>query len=220
MNSPNIQRSLQIAISCCFLFGACFCELFQSPCKAQPFPALVDWTGEVGEPDSPGIIGWAFTTNEPILVTELGVYDHDDDGLLEDRQLTLWDNLGGVLANVTIPAGSVSALDDSYRYQPIDPQRLEPDVEYIFADDYREKIEIIRARSVAFQTDPAVNWFEGRINASGSAAIPQSPLPSDQPGLVVNFKFVRVPEPASSGLVVIAMTLSTWLRPRSFPTTR
>ncbi len=189
------------------LLYLCFCASSVSLCHAQTFPAILEWSGEVGFPESPGIIGWEFTTNEPIILTELGVYDDGDDGLLEDRNVTLWDSSGAILAEVSIPAGDSAVLEDGYRYQSVLPRVLPSNTGYLLADDYRDKIEQIRARAISFQTHGSVIWLGGRTNSSGSATIPLDPLPADQPGFSVSFRFTPIPEPACLGLFATALAL-------------
>lgn len=67
--------------------------------------------------------GWLFDVTSPgILVTALGIWDQDADGLNEAHSVGIWDrNTGALLVQGTVPIGTLGTLDDGpgisdYRY--------------------------------------------------------------------------------------------------------
>ncbi len=60
--------------------------------------------------------GFQFEPAEAITVTAIGHYDHADDGLVASHQVAIWNLDGTVVAQTTIPAGTVGALQGQYRF--------------------------------------------------------------------------------------------------------
>lgn len=78
----------------------------------------------------PYTIGFDFTVDASRTINALGIEDSLGDGLSEPRDAGLWDITTGtsvLLANLTIPAGSVGTLVQGYRYAILpDELTLEP----------------------------------------------------------------------------------------------
>ena len=66
-------------------------------------------------------MGIEFTVNTDVVVNALGAYDMNSDGLAAATPVTIWDNGGGVVAQVTVPAGTTPYLDNEMRYEAITP---------------------------------------------------------------------------------------------------
>ena len=47
--------------------------------------------------------GYAFTVSSPIMVTNLGFFDFDGDGLIQSHVVTIWTSTGTQLAQASIP---------------------------------------------------------------------------------------------------------------------
>src|SRR5437868_12689422 len=60
--------------------------------------------------------GWGFSLSNPILLTQLGLWDRFDNGLVESHVVTIWTSTGTELAQATIPAGTSATLTDDFRY--------------------------------------------------------------------------------------------------------
>jgi hypothetical protein len=71
-------------------------------------------------------LGYAFTVSSPIRVTDLGLYDLGNDGLVNPHAVAIWTSTGTQLVQTTIPAGTPGKLIDGYRYLPITPFILAP----------------------------------------------------------------------------------------------
>ena len=79
-------------------------------------------------------VGWAFTISSPVLVSQLGVWDLNNDGLNQSHGVDIWDsNTQTLLATATVPAGTSATLTDGFRYVPIVPVPLAPG-SYTIAD--------------------------------------------------------------------------------------
>jgi hypothetical protein len=68
--------------------------------------------------------GYAFTLSSPVTVTNLGLFDDGDDGLIESHAVTIWTSTGTQLVQTTIPAGTGGTLIDGFRYVSIAPFTL------------------------------------------------------------------------------------------------
>jgi hypothetical protein len=60
--------------------------------------------------------GWEFSLSNPILLTQLGLWDRFDNGLVESHVVTVWTSTGTEVAQATIPAGASATLTDGFRY--------------------------------------------------------------------------------------------------------
>jgi protein with PEP-CTERM/exosortase system signal len=68
--------------------------------------------------------GYAFTLSSPVLVTNLGLFDRDNDGLAASHVVSIWTSTGTQLVQTTIPAGTGATLIDGFRYVSIAPFTL------------------------------------------------------------------------------------------------
>jgi hypothetical protein len=84
-----------------------------------------------------GVVGGFFTSgSNATLVTHLGFYDQDGDGLATDHRVGLYDAIGTYppLAYVTVPTGASGYLLNGYRYVALDtPFVLAPNTRYVVA---------------------------------------------------------------------------------------
>lgn len=83
-------------------------------------------------------VGYDFTVgSEPLLVTELGIWDQGQDGLSNQHIVGLWDTSGDLLASLTIPAGTSSTLDGQFRYESLaSPVFLTANSDFIIGASY------------------------------------------------------------------------------------
>ena len=92
--------------------------LMFAPGVASAGPAFT-----VGNNPSAGLggatLGWQFTTNAPITVNALGMFDAGLDGLAESHEIGLWDSAQTLLASATIGSGASGTLINQFRYVSI-----------------------------------------------------------------------------------------------------
>lgn len=74
-----------------------------------------DVTGNYSS-DHNRVVGWEFTTNSAIIVTELGFYDANADGLVESHDVGLYTIGGTLLVSGTVLSGTAGTLDGMFRY--------------------------------------------------------------------------------------------------------
>jgi hypothetical protein len=65
--------------------------------------------------------GYAFTLSSPVLVTNLGLFDSDNNRLAASHAVTIWTSTGTQLVQATIPAGTGATLINGFRYVSIAP---------------------------------------------------------------------------------------------------
>jgi hypothetical protein len=69
-------------------------------------------------------VGLAFTLSSPVLVTDLGLWDLNNDGLNTSHVVTIWTSTGTQEAQGTIPSGIGATLTSGFRYVSIVPVLL------------------------------------------------------------------------------------------------
>jgi len=78
-------------------------------------------SGSGGFPNTDETLGWAFTLSSPVLVTNLGLWDSNNDGLSASHVVTIWTSTGTLEAQGTIPSGTGATLTNGFRYVSIAP---------------------------------------------------------------------------------------------------
>ena len=104
-------------------------------------------------------LGYAFTTSSPIKVTNLGVFDAFNNGLVASHAVTLWTSTGTQLVQATIPAGTGGTLIDGFRYVSIAPFSL-PAGTYTIGGTYDGSLD-------AAQTDTTITGASGLSYVDG-----------------------------------------------------
>jgi hypothetical protein len=97
-------------------------------------PMLVSKGSGASRADLAGTVGYAFTTGpNAIDVTALGFVDWERDGLQAEHQVGIWQvSDHGLVAAVTVPAGTAGTLNGDHRYKTLDmPVRLEANTTYV-----------------------------------------------------------------------------------------
>ena len=84
----------------------------------------LDFTGGTLTSNANHTFGWAFTLSGPVLVTDLGVWDHSGDGLVQFHPVTIWTDTGTVVTSAVVPGGTGATLVDDFRYVSIAPTLL------------------------------------------------------------------------------------------------
>jgi hypothetical protein len=143
---------------------------------------------------------WAGLTND-ILITQLGVFDAGGDGLVNAHEVGLWrqiDNLTGVLlTSVTVPAGTAAPLNGGYRWVPISPVAIPPDITtYVVAAQYSagDVDNLVTPYVDSFPSGLVIYPDMGRGALGSNLPYPAGggPTPYWQP----NLQFTLVPEPS------------------------
>jgi hypothetical protein len=112
---PVLRRSVAAV---CFLALGSFAEAV--PVPAISIDNLIGQT--LGNP--PFTLGWTFTVDDDIVVTQLGLFDSLQNGLAESHEIGIWDEVGTLVAAATIGSGVSGLLIDNFRYVEIVPVTL------------------------------------------------------------------------------------------------
>ena len=199
------SRSVGIAlivVACC------------SSALAGPLYELDTFGSGVGYP--PGItLGFTFSVNSAITVTDLGIFDWSLDGLLEAHQVGLWNSGGSLLASVTVPSGTAAVLDGDFRYVAISSLSLTSGETYTLGAQYpTSNLEIVRGSATLF-TPSVVNYLEDK--QAGGAGFIQPTLSTGATNGFFGPNLLFVPEPSALILGLIALmglSACTWRRRR------
>ena len=151
------------------------------------------------------MVGWAFTANADLTVTELGYFDFGGDGLGESHQVGIWQDGGALLGSVTVqPDGTLS---DGFRYASTSPISLISGQKYVvagFQSAQSDPFAIDGAASGGFSVAPGLGYDGSRISFNSGFSRPSgyyTAVGSDVFG--PNLKFAAavgspVPEPGTA----------------------
>jgi hypothetical protein len=137
-----------------------------------------------------GTLGWGFSVGNPITITQLGVWDENNDGLGQSYQVSVWTSAGALKAQTVVPAGTSATLADGFRYFSVSATPL-PVGDYVISVFYPSTFAD-RFSSNASSVNPV-----GEITYDDSRSWPGDVFP---PGDVLstpnsyfgpNFQFVR-----------------------------
>ena len=81
-------------------------------------------------------IGWSFIAEAPIIVTQLGAFDPDLDGFVDDHPVGLWTSSGELLVDAIVPSGTDALLEGFFRYVPVSPTELVVGNEYVIGASF------------------------------------------------------------------------------------
>ncbi len=149
-------------------------------------------------------VGWRFTVNQDIYVTDLGIWNKDTDGLTSNHDLGLWDSSGALLAAVNVGPGG--AIFGDWTYGSVGQILLTVGNEYtvgavytaVDSDNY-----ISGASSITTSAD--VNWVESAYPAAAEMGFAFPELDSTSRGRFgPNFLYVPVPAPGAIAMLGIA----------------
>lgn len=147
-------------------------------------------------------VGWAFTVNESIRITELGYYDFGQDGLDASHAVGFWTSSGTLLASGTV--ANLDPLDGEFRYTDIGDIVIGSGNYVVAGFNSANADEYVAVSS--FTTPSEITWLEGRFLSGGSLQFPTSvDLTGTASVFGASFRFEAVPEPASLALIGIGL---------------
>lgn len=144
-----------------------------------------------GTPIGYSVHGWEFTLNSDIILTHLGLYDHDLDGFILDHDIGVFRlSDGALLTTGTMSVGTGDPLIDNFRYINVADVPLVTTENYVLSN-YTAlpdgDVAVDDATDEVFA--PEVNWISGRWGVDvGGLIIPPNSTTADRYG--PNFQFV------------------------------
>ncbi len=137
-----------------------------------------------------GVAGFEFSISNAITVTNLGVFDADNNGSLGTNTMVgLWDAKSqALLASIEIPAGKAAPIRNHFLYKRITPITLPPG-NYAVGAQYAFKRE-----PIGYDTDitpaPEIEWVAGRVAYGNAFVFPGDSKPQAGRFIGPNFDFV------------------------------
>ena len=167
-------------------------------------------------------IGYEFITRdiEP-LVTHLGYWDEDEDGLPSEVIVGLFSSQGDLLRNVTLSSGTGASLVDGFRYVGLDsPLMLSAGTRYILGAYIQPGTSYSAGdtiEGVHFTTSPGFDVSEERASMAGQLDLnfPDEVYDQNEAFIGPNLQYVVVPEVSSSLLALAGLVSLGLIRRRN-----
>ena len=195
-NTTKIVPALALGIS---LFLHAECRAGLSAVDVTPGGGQALFVGS-------GMIGWSFTANSNLTVTDLGYFDFGGDGLGEAHQVGIWDTGGLLLGSATVQSGD--PLVGGFRYASTSGISLLAGQRYVvagFQSDEADPFVVDGAALGGVASNPAITFGETRVSF---VPIFSQPIPGsggvNSAAVGPNLKFtetttsVPVPEPGTA----------------------
>ena len=106
------------------LFATALMALCPLQTRADTIALSFTGGGGRGASNNGPTVGWAFTLSSQVSVTQLGLFDFDNDGFVTSHIVAIWTSTGTLLGQVTIPSGTSGTLINGFRYFSIAPLLL------------------------------------------------------------------------------------------------
>jgi hypothetical protein len=163
-------------------------------------------------------LGWGFTLTDAVTVTDLGYFDGNA-GLTDPHPVGIWNSLGNLLAEATVPAGTTAALVSGFRFVPISPVLLNPGSYSIGGyanmtspDEFR--FEVSSASTVAGLTFGPADLFT-QADSLARPTTKADVFSQDGyfgPDFLVSGPVTTVPEPGDIGMSLLGLAVVMGIR--------
>ncbi len=150
----------------------------------------------------PGVVGWRFDVNTAIILSDIGIFNGDLNGLTAAHQVGLWDSAGTLLTSgVAGPGGSVLG---SFTYTNVADVVLSPGERYTIGavydiNDGDSYLSSPSTLGLAAEINPTTNGVFPNDADLGGLNFPTGDS-TNLARLGTNFLFRPVPAPASAVL--------------------
>jgi hypothetical protein len=166
-------------------------------------------------------LGFSFGVGpRPVWVTSLGIFDYSSDGLEEAHSIGLWDLSGGLLASVSIAAGTSDALDGGFRYIDLSSTiTLNAGQTYVLGATFGSGKDLAAVAAPpdipAAGYSPLVVGGDVRRHSGPEFSFPEL---ATSLGAIMgpNARIAVVPEPSTTVLAIAGLVLPLSLKLRSF----
>ncbi|MES2643453.1 MAG: sialate O-acetylesterase [Myxococcota bacterium] len=149
-------------------------SLAGAPLSVTPTPAFTLTGGFNSYYTGNFFLGYSFTIDRPITVTDLGTLDYGLNGLAYASEVAIYDAATSTLvARTTVPANSSSpsAPWGAWRYAALEPLDLEPG-SYVIASQVYLGSEDLYIFDAGFSAAAGFTWVEGRHKDYASVGLP------------------------------------------------
>jgi hypothetical protein len=193
----TIKTSTVLAILGCVAFG--------NTKQAQAQTALNSVVASTHSLNNDWSLGWEFTLNNNINVTNLGVYDQNGDGLTSSHDVGIFRvSDGALLTSTTIV--TTDTLDSGFRYKPVSNTLLTTGQSYRIAAVYTLGGTDQYPGISSYTADGAINFVTDRFTQIATLTNPTSTGGFTNAWLSSNFKFTSAtaaPEPGTLALIIM-----------------
>jgi hypothetical protein len=150
---------------------------------------------------TPRTLGWRFTVNQDIIVTQLGFFDPTPgDPLSQVHDVGLWTSAGVLLASTTVQTNS--PLTDSFRFEPVSPVQLFAGNLYVIgAEFYPPNLDTYRQFIPTVTTAPQINFVGDTLSGPNTGFSFPGAFTNNKGRIGPNFQFTPIPEPATLTLL-------------------
>ena len=144
------------------------CTGAPSVCEAQALAyefGATDGIGAFSTGDS--TLGWEFTLDHTMTVTEIGLWDETADGMASPREVGLWTSGGSLLASEVIGSGTAEAstsANGQWIFVPILPVIVLQPGSYVLGATYAANdADWVRIQASGGTTPPGLSYVTARI---------------------------------------------------------
>lgn len=186
--------------------------------SAMATPAIKNVSGNhagIGTPAAGSVHGWDFVSSTDITVTELGLWDGNDDGMSISHDIGIFDSLGTLLASGTISKGTGDTLIDHFRYVDITDVLVTTGASYTIAY-YSEAPtnDSLITTATTLLLAPEIAISNGRWGYAPGLSVPTNTADDDRFGPNFMFEVSAVPEPETYAMLLAGLGLLGFMASR------
>jgi hypothetical protein len=135
---------------------------------------FVDSNLPLGLSQNTQTVGWEFSVSTPVEVTQLGIFDAEQDGLAAAHAVGIWDLAGNLLAQANVPAGVGATLDGQFRLVPVSPVNLAVGNYVIGAQMTAAGPDALPQAAASITTAPEITWLAPAYGLGSSLTFPNT----------------------------------------------
>ena len=194
-----MKRSLVIAMGVAMATSAFAQTAITSVTPAGLFGSFYGTDTET----DPGVVGFKFTMNQDVFVTDLGVWDDDgDQTLASSHQVGIWEvSSTNLLVDATVDGNST--FDSEFLYESVSSTMLTAGTEYIIGATYWSGNGDSYTSNGTYGLSGDINIINGVFPDAGGLGfiMPGSDSAGNSGRVGPNFKYEPVPEPATMAVL-------------------
>jgi hypothetical protein len=160
------------------------------------------------------VIGWTFTANADVFVTDLGFWIDDQDGVMDaPHQVGIWDINGNLLVSTTVDPNTAFEYN-GFNYQSVTPYALSAGTDYVIGGmTTTDDNDWYVSGASSANWDPRVTFVNSRYPLDGEMGFVFPELTSSSIGRFgPNFLLSDIPGPG--GLALLGLGLLGYRRRR------